>query len=124
MMAVPLDRLSHLVQVKTNHTTDADHRKVALPIGSTDGHHTEFQDSREFGDGQPGALHTVPFMARCGMCRPYPDRLAGGNMPVLLLSDQEWSGGVRSSEGAGMLVWWIMRAPSSLVIRETKGLES
>jgi len=112
-MSVMLDRRSYLVQVEPDHAPEADHREETLPVGATDRHHTDFQDGGEFGNGQPGALHTVPFMTRCGMGGPYSGAQAGGNSPVVLLSGQEWSGGVRSSEGVMARVWWIMMAPSS-----------
>jgi hypothetical protein len=97
-MTIPLDCRPHLLEVEANHAPDPDHRKVPFPVGATDGHHTEFQDGGEFRDGQPANLHICPFMTRCGTSGPYAGAHAGGSRPVLLFSDQEWSGEVRSSE--------------------------
>ncbi|MDH4078372.1 MAG: hypothetical protein OEU68_00990 [Nitrospira sp.] len=59
-------------------------------------------------------------MTRCGMGGPYAGAQAGGNSPVLLLSDQEWSGGVRSFGGEALTRGLVMMAPSSNVVRKTK----
>jgi hypothetical protein len=88
-MPIPLDRLSHVVQVEPDHAPEADHREETLPVGAADRHHTKFQGGSEFRDSQPGALHTLPFMSRCGTSRPYSGAHAGGNSPVVIGSDQE-----------------------------------
>ena len=61
-MPITLDGLSHLVEVEPDHAPEADHREETLPVGATDGDHTDFQDGGEFRNGQPAGLHISPFM--------------------------------------------------------------
>lgn len=51
---------------------------------------------------------------------PYASARSGGNSPVLLLSDQEWLGGVRSFGDEAITRCLVMLAPSSNVVRKTK----